>query len=40
MRVGEGGRIMEGLSIAFYIIQICFDLFVIGYIVKNWKKDE
>lgn len=29
---------MEGLSIAFNIFQICFDIFVIIYILKNPKK--
>ena len=31
---------MEGISIAFDIFQICFDIFVIVYILKNAKKDK
>ena len=31
---------MEGLSIAFYIFQICFDVFVIAYILKKWRKER
>ena len=31
---------MEGLSIAFNVFQICFDIFVIVYILKRWKKEK
>lgn len=31
---------MEGFSIAFNIFQICFDIFVIVYILRNWKKEK
>lgn len=36
----NGGKTMEGISIAFNIFQICFDIFVIVYILKNAKKDK
>jgi len=31
---------MDGLSMAFNIFQICFDIFVIVYILKNRKNKK
>lgn len=28
---------MKVVIIAFYIFQICFDVFVIGYILRRWR---